>query len=241
METIDIEVINWSRYNPRKDHKHPRWFAFSNDFFNDPKFYSFTHSEIVGWIYILCMASKENSSMVKLYFDHMQYATKTTKAEITVLFKKLEKHQCIQVRVLGKYSTLHYNTIQNTNVQTAVRTIQPVQFDFNAVYQKYPRKQGKQLGIKRCLAQIKTQKSYDDLLLAIENYKKYLAQNKIEKQYVKMFSTFMTSWKDYLDQDFGQFSLEPKLEGYPTERIGDLRWDLPVSDPRHPRHGVVKD
>jgi len=210
METIDIEVINWSRYNPRKDHKHPRWFAFSNDFFNDPKFYSFTHCEIAGWIYILCMASKENSAMVRLYFEHMQYATKATKDEITVLLKKLEKTQCIQVRVLGKYSTLHYNTIQNTNVQTAVRTSLTCSLDFDAAYKEYPRKVGRLAAEKswnKIAPDAETQKS---ILMALAIQKKSDQWVKDNGAFIPHPSTWLNGhrWKD----EVGPISIHDVIE-----------------------------
>ena len=89
-----------------------------------------------------------------------------------------------------------------------------------ALYKEfYPRKMGKNDGIKSGLRQIKTLADYADLKTAILNYRHYLAREKKEAQYVLYFSTFMNQWKDWLDPLHGQsedFSVEPKQD------LGDI-------------------
>jgi hypothetical protein len=82
-------------------------------------------------------------------------------------------------------------------------------FDFRALYAKYPRKEGKDRGLKQCEIQIKTQDEYDALSRAIDKYAALCLKNGTIK---KHFSSFMGSertgkpWRDYLDVDAGEGS-----------------------------------
>lgn len=75
-------------------------------------------------------------------------------------------------------------------------------FDFDAIYQKYPKKEGKTKGLEKCRAQIKTQEEYNLLWLAVDRYVD-LKKNE-DPKFLKKFDTFMTSWRDWLDDDAGQ-------------------------------------
>lgn len=67
------------------------------------------------------------------------------------------------------------------------------------VYQSYPRKIGKTLGIKKLLKEIKSETDLVDLKKAIENYKQLCISNQTEPQFIKHFSTFAACWRDYLE------------------------------------------
>jgi len=75
-------------------------------------------------------------------------------------------------------------------------------FDFEPIYQKYPRKTGKEAGISKCKRWIKTKDEYDKLNKAVENFAR-LCLNK-EKQFIPYFSSWMgtknaQSWKDFIE------------------------------------------
>lgn len=67
-------------------------------------------------------------------------------------------------------------------------------FDFDAVYDLYPRKLGRKKGLQRCRSQIKTREKYDALLRAVKNYAAHA-----DPAYTKHFDTFMGCWEDYVD------------------------------------------
>jgi len=71
--------------------------------------------------------------------------------------------------------------------------------NFDAIYKNYPRKDGKSKGIESCLAKITTSQKYQDLQKAVENYKQLCLEEKTERKYIKMFSTFMNCWEDFID------------------------------------------
>lgn len=76
--------------------------------------------------------------------------------------------------------------------------------DFESLYKLYPRKRGKTLGLEKCKRTIKTEKDYLDLKLAITNYARMVREEQTEPQYMKHFSSFMSCWRDYLDEEIFQ-------------------------------------
>lgn len=72
-------------------------------------------------------------------------------------------------------------------------------FDFETLYQKYPRKIGKSKGLDICRKQIKTLGEYEELSQAIDRYKSYIAEHGTDPKYIKYFSTFMNHWRDWID------------------------------------------
>lgn len=93
-------------------------------------------------------------------------------------------------------------------------------FDFDAIYQEYPRKDGKQVGIQSCKSQIKTQDEYEKLLSAVRRYRVLCEREGTEKKFIKHFSTFVQGgkWRDYLDPDTGT-SIVSAGESFSIARI----------------------
>lgn len=90
---------------------------------------------------------------------------------------------------------------------TPAPVIEKPSFDFDAVYASYPRKVGKSLGIKKCKSQIKTKIDYEALLLSITRFKEYHRTRGTLPEYIPHFSTFMTSWGDWLEEGHGGIDL----------------------------------
>lgn len=72
-------------------------------------------------------------------------------------------------------------------------------FDFDTLYQAFPRKKGKQNGASIFKRTITTQGDYDNLLKAVKNYNAECNKNDIEERWIKHFSTFMNCWEDYVE------------------------------------------
>jgi hypothetical protein len=96
--------------------------------------------------------------------------------------------------LLAQYNTVQYNTVHNKNKNTHT-------FDFESVYQKFPRKLGKQRGEKLFNQQIKTQKDFENLSRAVENYSRQMIELNQPKQFIKQFDTFMGCWRDWCDEE----------------------------------------
>jgi len=78
--------------------------------------------------------------------------------------------------------------------------------DFEELWSVYPKKLGKKQAFKHYSHESKTNKNlYQDLLIAIENYKKYIKENNIEPRYIKNGSTFFYNYQDYLNIETNSF------------------------------------
>lgn len=206
-----IKFKNW--ITPRKDVKHPRYFACHHDYFISTKFYGFTSEELLCVFYLLCEASRNNKNgEVEINREHARIHNRVQSGILDRTIKKLVKIKEVeQPRVRGAYAicTLEErrgeenreeeNTILSDSAFAEPRRI----FDFEALYQKYPRKEGKSAGIKTCKAQVKTEDEYELLSRAISRYAEHCASNVREVRFIKIFSTFMNQWRDWLDPETG--------------------------------------
>lgn len=73
-------------------------------------------------------------------------------------------------------------------------------FGFEILWDRYRRQEGKAAGMKQCVAEIVTQQDFEDLSKAIENYNAYLTSSSIEGRYIKKFSTFMETWREWVNR-----------------------------------------
>lgn len=89
------------------------------------------------------------------------------------------------------------------------------EFDLESVYKKYPRKQGKQNGLKKLTREITTLAEFEDLNRAVDRFAAHHRARGTEPDFIPYFSTFVSSWRDWLDPETGttQAAPQPKLKG----------------------------
>lgn len=72
-EVFWIEVVNWEKWNPRKDVKKPSWFRMENDLLDgNPEFDDFTSDELVTWWWMLSQCSRVQKGRVKISLEKWQ-------------------------------------------------------------------------------------------------------------------------------------------------------------------------
>lgn len=207
-----IRFKNWEKYNGRNDIKTFTWFRMSNSFLQDPKIFALEIEEVYAMLYLLCEASKSGKKGEA--FINRDHARNTSRVESRVLdrtIKKLKSLQLLEVRTLrGCYAELSTtDNTDTTNKQTNKQLpdsafAEPRRvFDFESLYKKYPRKEGKQRGIAVCQAQIRSQEDFAALSLAIDRYTAHVKKTAMEPKYIKHFSSFMGGWRDWLEADAG--------------------------------------
>lgn len=87
---MEIEIINWEKYNPRKDVKRHSWMAISNRMIEDADIYELTGDEFKAWIYCLSRASQEGRPNVKIDFRHALRVAGITEKSILAMLKKMQ-------------------------------------------------------------------------------------------------------------------------------------------------------
>jgi len=68
-----------------------------------------------------------------------------------------------------------------------------------ALYEIYPKKVGKKLGLSRCQKKIKTKGALEDLSRAVANYTKSCENKGTDKQFIKQFDTFMNCYEEWIN------------------------------------------
>jgi hypothetical protein len=97
LDGATIEILNWDKYNPRKDLKSTTWVRLQNSLFEDPNFFDFDHSEILFWIYLLSLASKKQCGEIRLSIPHAERIGRFKKSVIESALKKLQQLQCVRI------------------------------------------------------------------------------------------------------------------------------------------------
>lgn len=212
-----IEILNWEKYNPKRAQTTYTWLRLNNSIATEPKLFGLDPEQKYAWIVMLCEVSKENKSTYQLNLPFLEHLTGVSQKKLNSLLsflvqKKIIKalHQTTPECSDSNNSLPLRDETNETNetdehADSSVGERVNIYFDFEGIYQEYPRKDGKQEGLKICKAKIKTQEDYNKLLSAVRRYRAQCELEGIDKQYIKHFSTFMNSnrWKDWLEPDAG--------------------------------------
>ena len=219
-----IKFKNWEKYQTRKDVKHTHWFKLENQLFSDPKMYALNPEEFQTFIYLLCEASKSNKSgEFFLIREHYRIHNRLQDRVLDRTLSKLQSLQIIEqptlrgryVRVDDMCPRIEEKRIEERrgeeNILPDSAKAEPRQvFDFDSLYKKYPRKEGKSRGMITCKSQIKTLEDFNLLSNAIDRYAEHCSKSGTEGKYIKHFSSFMSSWRDWLDPETGMNSEKSK-------------------------------
>lgn len=203
MDFIEVEIINWSKYNPRSDRKITVWFRFQNDFFLSQDLWGLNDAARLTFLFLLCEASKRQSAAVRLSIDYVCTQRGRNRKQI------IEDIQCLADRGVvnppngGQAPDKVLATRQDKTGQDKQNTIaQPD--GFAVFWSGYPRKVGRSKAESKYNAALRAGHSPDDLIKARDNYLNHLKENQTEAKYIKHGSTFMSEWKDWLDPSAGE-------------------------------------
>ncbi len=199
-DQITVTISKWDKFNVRKDYTNPRWFAMSNRLLEDEDFLRFSAEEIKAWIYILSKASQKNCATVRLDVFHANQVCRIKPLLLKSTIKRLSDMGTISVQDSSDARTHSalYREEQNKTENNKTK-----HFDLELVYQKYPRRVGKQKGMDKLKAQIQTQKDFDDLTLALSHYVDHCRLKQTEEKFIKHFSTWVSEWRDWIDPSTG--------------------------------------
>jgi hypothetical protein len=130
LSKIEVEIVNWEKFNTRRDIKATHWFRLENSFVDDPDFYHFTFEERFVWIMILSLASRKSKAKISI---NLQYAERCCGLSIDGVFSALEKLKecgCITHNVTQATRARDVDvtpTYANDTLQTNKQTIQTEQ------------------------------------------------------------------------------------------------------------------
>ena len=130
MELIEVEIVNWEKHQPRKDIKHPTWFALSNRILEDAKLFGLTDAEWKALLYLFCQASQQNKSKAVLSLAHAQRICEISAITIRTMLDKLTYAGVTSTYAIrtdtSRDTTLQDTTIHNTTNITEQDTTRQV-------------------------------------------------------------------------------------------------------------------
>jgi hypothetical protein len=109
-----VEILAWEKFNPRKDLKATSWFRLQNSLFEDPNFFDFSHAELMVWIYLLSIASKKQTGVLRMSIAHAERIGRLKSSEVESAFEKLVELQCVQITL----SVRHADDTQTSRPRT---------------------------------------------------------------------------------------------------------------------------
>lgn len=220
-----VEVINWEKYNPRGDSKRPHWFRLENTLATGVGFFGLDCEQKWLWVFILSLVSQANGRPITWNCAYAQQLTgiKPKKQEETLeIFEKLVRLRVTR-EVTERDSPATYIT-NTTNITNEHNKCSPgrVRFEFESLYKKYPRKMGKAFGIKKAGREVTTPEDFDALSGAIDKFAAFHRAKGTEEKFIPYFSTFMTEWRDWLEQDTGTSAAAPSSAGYSQAEMDEI-------------------
>lgn len=95
MQETEVVILNWEKFNPRKDVSNPSWFRLQNQMWNDSQFFTFTAEERWIWVCLLSIASQKNTSKLSFCLEWLALQTGVSNATIENALIKLERNGCV--------------------------------------------------------------------------------------------------------------------------------------------------
>lgn len=98
MKQVEVEIVNWEKYQTRKDLKSMNFFRVQANIFSDSKFIQLKPTTKLSWFYLLSMCAQHNSKLIRCY---TQVASKLAgvkpKLFLDALFE-LEQFQLVKLK-----------------------------------------------------------------------------------------------------------------------------------------------
>lgn len=92
------------------------------------------------------------------------------------------------------------------------------------IYQLYPRRENKVQGFKKLRSELRTEEDFAQFRRAVENYAARCKREGTETKFIKMFSTFATGWREWIEPPLevaGRAAIPtgPRQSGDLTEKL----------------------
>lgn len=96
MRDVDVTILNWEKYQFRKQIKSPSWFRVENRLWCDQQFFYFTGEERWVWICLLSLASQKQSSSLSISLEWFSQNSGVKPESIKVSLEKLKQNNCLE-------------------------------------------------------------------------------------------------------------------------------------------------
>lgn len=120
---MDIEIVNWDKYNPKRDQSTYTWLRLNNDIATDPDLFGLDAEQKFVWIEMLCQASRKNKGTISINIEQLAHVTGVKIQKINALLEFLQIKPIVRIhdRALPPVVATTTPTYERTN-ETNVRT-----------------------------------------------------------------------------------------------------------------------
>lgn len=159
----------------------------------------------------------EDNKIFIVPFFEFQYGE--SKDSWTAKARAKEKIEALGFKIESNKVIVHKTTVQPLSIDSDPTGLSICEYEYKSINvlnkeekiekiyrDHYPRKIGKSEGIKAFSKIIKTDQDLADLEKAVIKYKESIKPG-TDPSFVKYFSSFASSWRDYLDKDVGTSDL----------------------------------
>lgn len=129
---IKIELVNWEKYNPRKDLKTMSWFRVENNLPEHSAFFELTNDGKWFFIWILCQAAKKNKELLIFDLNYAEHFSGVKKEQITEILQILHEHELIRYELVT--NTNEFVPYERTNERTNGTELAPL---FNSLLEQW--------------------------------------------------------------------------------------------------------
>jgi hypothetical protein len=108
--------------------------------------------------------------------------------------------------------------LTNTIALNAAPKVAAPVFDLESIYKKFPRKRGKEAGLKRLKVQIKTEEDFHILGNAMDNFVSEMKRENRPEDKIPYFSSWVSTWREWISVESSEdFSGGKKSQWEPDE------------------------
>jgi len=213
-DTVTVTVHKWDEWNIRsRDYKKPWWFAMSNTITQDN--YDLSDAEFRALVHVFCLCSKKKSLTVEIDLADAKRLGKVNPKALFSLIEKFSKKGILSQsgQILAESRSASDPTQQDKTEQNITRQAQRAKpSDFESVYRLFPKKEGKTRGLEYLAkkAPLGDANYLADLETAAVNYSEHVRKAGTDRKYIKLFSTWVTEWRDWLDPQTGKMKFTKK-------------------------------
>lgn len=198
---MKITLKNFNKYNPRKDLKSMPWCRLENNFYDLEDFYDLDVYARWLFVFLLCQCGQKVSATINIDKKYMIFKSKLTENQLNAALSSLLNKSVILL------DTNEYEHTRSDSCLTNERTnerneqnerVRELDFNIDAIYKIYPKKEGGKKGLEKLQKIIKTQDDYDKVLQGVKKYKEFCESTDRPKKFIKQFSTWVNNecWND---------------------------------------------
>ncbi len=98
---MQIEIVNWDKFNPRKDLRSMPWVRLQNDIAFEPKLFGLTAEQKWVWIFLLSYGARENKGKFSLELSYISHYCGVSEEALQIALLHFQSNQMITILTNG--------------------------------------------------------------------------------------------------------------------------------------------